>query len=390
MFDQLVITPADPIMAVMAQHKADTRADKIDLGPGVYRDEEGNTPVMHAVKQAEEILLAKQKSKAYIGLVGDTLFLQHLRDLAFGDIPNEMHRLTSIQTPGGCGALGLAAKLVKHSAPENKILFGAPTWANHTPLFSAAGITIESHRYYDSVLKKVDFPSIREALMSANSGDVALLHACCHNPTGADLSFKQWQKITDICNQKGIIPLVDMAYQGFGQGLEEDRQGLRHIIQNVPEAIVTVSCSKNFGLYRERTGAIFVLAKNQVSANIVQANLCSFARHSYSMPPDHGAAIVATILDDQKLRASWMAELSHMRKRVVQTRRSLMTELSDNTDSIFLQNQSGLFSLLPLTPKQISDLKELHGIYMATDGRINMAGFRPKDIQRFAMALNAL
>ncbi|MFA3791132.1 amino acid aminotransferase [Aliiglaciecola sp. SL4] len=388
MFEQLASTKPDAIMAVMAQYKADPRDNKIDLGPGVYRDDAGNTPVMEAVKSAEQILHTTQDSKAYIGLVGDKLFLDHLRDLAFGDISSEHHRLTSIQTPGGCGALGLAAQLIRYTSQASKILFGLPTWANHGPLFQAAGIEIESHQFYDADLKKVDFESVVNALLAANAGDVALLHACCHNPTGSDFTLEQWQEITAICNKKGLIPLVDMAYQGFGDGIEEDRQGIRHILQNVEEAIVTVSCSKNFGLYRERTGAIFVLTKDQSTAKLVQDNLCSFARHSYSMPPDHGAAIVATILGDKKLKGIWLAELNVMRERIINTRQTLAAELG--ADFKFLQQQRGLFSLLPLSQAQIKELNSTHGIYMSPDGRINLAGFKHTDIKRFAKVINSL
>ena len=388
MLNNLAAIPTDPLLALIDQFRKDERAEKIDLGVGVYRDEQGNTPVMRAVKMAEQVLLDQQDSKRYIGMIGDVMFVEKMRDLTFGDAVSDTGRIAGIQTPGGTGALRLAAELVKRSNPQARIWLGTPSWVNHAPVLEAAELEIEHYNYFDPVGQCVDFEATHRALSSAKSGDVILLQACCHNPTGCDFSEDQWREIAKLCSDNGLIPFIDCAYQGLGLGLEKDRAGIEIVCAAVPEALVTVSCSKNFGLYRERTGALFVLSETPGAAKASMSHLFAIARPNYSMPPDHGAAVVRTILSDADISSVWRDELTHMRGRITAIRAALVESWgAGNEAAAFFTRQLGMFSLLPLTSEQIAQFRDDHAIYMAGSGRINLAGLLESDVERFVSVL---
>ncbi|WP_207455478.1 amino acid aminotransferase [Azospirillum sp. SYSU D00513] len=375
MFDTLSRQPDDALLALIGLYKRDERPNKVDLGVGVYRDEEGRTPVFRAVKAAERILLESQDSKAYIGLEGDTLYLDRLWRLVAGTAAGRV-AAAGVQTPGGSGALRLAGDLLVR-AGARRILVGLPTWPNHVGIFAAAGLEVVSHPFFDTASQSVLFDRMIEALERAQPGDVALLHGSCHNPTGAALSDEQWAAVAAVLERRGVTPLIDLAYQGFGRGVEEDAAGLRAVVTAVPEALVAVSSSKSFGLYRERTGAIFAVAATEAAADLARSNLMGLARTSYSMPPDHGAAVVRTILGDEALTRDWLDELNGMRARIQGLRRALAAGLRGAWPALAaVEGQEGMFSLLPLTEAEVLKLRSEHAIYMPTSGRINIAGLK--------------
>jgi len=382
MFSALTPKPADPLLAIIGLYAADTRSNKIDLGVGVYRDPEGKTPVLRAVKQAEQKVLEGQTSKSYLGLAGDVGFVERLQELAFGASSSLRDRMFGVQTPGGSGALRLGTELVRLSDSSCKIWLGEPSWGNHAPIFSAVGCPVASYDYFDVASQTLNFDTMFEALSSANVGDVVLLQGCCHNPTGSDLSLPHWQQIADLCANKGLVPFIDVAYQGLGEGLDTDLAGVNTLLNQVPEALVTISCSKNFGLYRERTGALFVLSANAADKASASSNVLALARVAYSMPPDHGAVVVRTILEDAELTALWKSELTVMQQRVQTTRRNLVQALG--SEHSYLSAQKGMFSTLNLSPETILELRDKDAIYMALDGRINVAGVSGDEIERFA------
>lgn len=384
MFENLKPIPADPLLTIIGQYRSDARDNKIDLGVGVYRNSKGLTPVMNAVKKAERKLVETQSTKTYVGMAGDLEFVHYMGQLSLGSLAQDEARLFGIQTPGGTAALRLASDLIKRSNPDAKIWLGTPSWDNHLPILEAADLRVEQYSYCDDQSQGVNFDSVMTALSRASRGDAVLLQGCCHNPTGRDFSIAQWQSISELCNQTGLIPFIDIAYQGLGSGLKEDIQGVNLILDNIPEAIITVSCSKNFGLYRERTGAIFVLASNRTDTDVAKSNLFSVVRANYSMPPDHGAAIVRTILSDQVLKQVWENELAEMRKCIRSNQIALIGAMDDLRQASFLSSQRGMFSMLPLNTEQIDQLRDEHAIYMARNGRINIAGFKEGDIERFA------
>ncbi len=388
MFDALTPKPADPLLAIIGMFAADQRSHKIDLGVGVYRDMDGVTPVMRTVKVAEQRLLEQQTSKSYLGLAGDVGFVDCLGELAFDSDANWLARSFGLQTPGGSGALRLGTELIHASNPNGKIWLGTPSWGNHAPIFSAVGCEVVYYNYFDVTTQTLQFESMLDALSDAVAGDVVLLQACCHNPTGADLSLTQWQSISELCCAKGLVPFIDVAYQGLGVSLEVDLAGVNAMLSQVPEALVTVSCSKNFGLYRERTGALYVLSANVTEKANASSNAMALARTNYSMPPDHGAVVVRMILEDPELRAQWQQELVQMQSRIKGTRLRLAAALGD--DHTYIMQQQGMFSTLNLTPEQIHSLREDQAIYMAGDGRINVAGFSGDEIERFAEAVRPL
>lgn len=390
MLEKLNEVPPDAILSIIGQYRADKRDQKIDLGLGVYKNDEGQTPVMQAVKLAERHLVDHQESKSYIGPAGNIEFVDQIRQLTFGAIARDENRLYGIQTPSGTAALRLASDLIKRAKPDASIWLGAPSWANHIPIIKAAGLNIETFDYYRPASQSIDFQYILETLSKARAGDLVLLQASCHNPTGYDFKLDEWKALSDVCNQVGLIPFIDNAYQGFGRSLDQDVEGLNLLLGRVPEAFVTITCSKNFGLYRERTGALFVLSSNHIQADIVKSNLFSISRANYSMPPDHGAAVVSTILKDPGLKKTWMSELNEMRGRMMQTRQDLVTALGGDNRFQYLLEQKGMFSMLPLSSEQISGLRDQHAIYMAGNGRINIAGFKSSDIQRFASILTSV
>ncbi|MGJ5091724.1 amino acid aminotransferase [Bradyrhizobium oligotrophicum] len=388
MFERLTRQPDDPLLALIGIFKADSRADKVDLGVGVYRDEAGNSPIFRAVKAAERLIWESQSSKAYVAPEGDQVFLDLLWAMVGGKT-SPVHA-AGVQTPGGSGALRLAADLIRQ-AGTGKIWLGLPSWPNHAGIFEAAGLAIETYPYFDVASQTLQLDRMLEALQRAAPGDAVLIHASCHNPTGAPLRAEDWARITAVIAARGLVPLIDSAYQGFGAGLEGDAAGLRTMIAAVPEALVAVSCSKSFGLYRERTGALYAVATSQAAADTARSNLVAIARTSYSMPPDHGSAIVKTILDSSDLRRDWSEELESMRLRLASLRRGFAEALGGRwSNTIAIGVQEGMFSLLPVTPAEVMTLREKHGVYMPTSGRINIAGLKLADVARVAGLFRSL
>ncbi|OCP07503.1 MULTISPECIES: tyrosine aminotransferase [unclassified Ensifer] len=379
MFDALTRQPDDPLLALIGLYRKDERPGKVDLGVGVYRDETGHTPIFRAVKAAEKRLLESQDSKAYVGPEGDLVFVDHLWTLVGGDTVDRSH-VAGVQTPGGSGALRLAADLIRQMGGK-RIWIGLPSWANHASIFKAAGLEPAGYPFFDVPSQTVLFDNMMTALQGAAAGDAVLLHASCHNPTGGVITDAQWMELATVIAERGLLPLVDLAYQGFGRGLDEDVAGLRHLIGVVPEALVAVSCSKSFGLYRERAGAIFAVTSSASSADTVRSNLAGLARTSYSMPPDHGAAIVRLILSDAELSRDWRQELETMRLRITNIRRALAEGLRDRWQALgAVAGQEGMFSLLPLAEADVMRLRNEHGIYMPGSGRINIAGLKTAEV----------
>ncbi|HEY1629705.1 MAG TPA: amino acid aminotransferase [Rhizomicrobium sp.] len=375
LFSHLQPSKPDPLLSLIAEFKADPREDKIDLGVGVYQDESGITPVMDAVKRAEQMLVDRQESKSYLGLEGDVGYVEHLAPL-ISRLP-----LKGVQTPGGTGALRLASDLIAYAKPGARVWLGTPTWPNHEPVFKAAGLTVKTYRHYDPATQTLAFDEMREALKTAQEGDIVLLHASCHNPTGADFSSGQWTELAALIGLRGLVPLIDFAYQGLGRGFAEDAAGLNAVLAQVDEALLAYSCDKNFGLYRDRVGALFVMAPDSAT---VYSNILAIARPNWSMPPDHGAAVVRTILESDELSEIWRIELDGMRARIHAIRKELAA-----ADPFFaaLAGQNGMFGVLPLPPARIARLKIEHGIYMAGSGRINLTGLRGDGLTRFANAV---
>jgi len=387
MFEHLREPHVDVLMALGAALRADLRSEKLDLGVGVYRDEHGRTPVLRAVKAAERRLWEEQDSKGYLGPAGDTEFIALLGAVVTGS-PETDPRLVGVQAPGGTGALRLALELVATSTPAARVWVGLPTWPNHTPMLAASGLELATYNYYDLARRRLTFDRMIDALGRAKLGDVVLLHGCCHNPTGADLGEVQWDAVADLIERRGLVPLVDFAYQGFGEGPDADARGVRRLLARVPEALVAVSCSKSFGLYRERTGLLLALAASPSAAARVGATLQSLARLIYSNPPDHGAAVVRTILSDRALKAEWLAELAAMRQRVARVRAELLAAGSRTgmVGSTLLQGR-GLFALLPICRETVLHLRNDYGIYLPDNGRINLAGLNSTGIVQLAGAL---
>jgi aromatic-amino-acid transaminase len=378
--------PADPLLSVIGAYRADPRSDKIDVGVGVFRTEQGLTPVFRAVKAAEARLLESQETKAYLGPEGDIGFFEALRPIVFGaDDPRQ--RVFGLQTPGGTGALRLAAELIALTQPGARVFVGAPTWPNHPPILAKTGLEQVPYKDFDPATQTICFDRTIEALETARSGDVALFQICCHNPTGADYTREQWEEIARILGRRGVLPLLDLAYQGLAEGLDEDAAGVRIVLQHAPEALIAYSCDKNFGLYRERTGALFGVAATGEGARTAHSNVLSLARAAWSMPPDHGAAAARIILQDPALAADWRAELFQMRERIV----SIRTLLAD-TDPMFapLARQHGMFSTLPLSPDQVRRLREEFAVYMPNSGRINVAGLTRNNVAAFVHAVRSV
>lgn len=379
MFDALAPQPDDPLLALIGLYRADERAGKVDLGVGVYRDETGATPIFRAVKEAERRLVETQPTKAYVGPEGDPVFLERLWDLTAGEA-GRGRAVAGLQTPGGSGALRIGGDLLARLGVK-RIWLGMPTWPNHASIFQAAGLEIATYPFFDIPSQAVLFERMVEALSGAAQGDAVLLHASCHNPTGANLSAEQWRAITDLIAARGLMPLVDIAYQGYGRGLDEDAAGLRMLLSAVPEMLVAVSCSKSFGLYRERAGAIYAACGNAGAVPALRSNLAALARVNYSMPPDHGSAIVSTILGDEALKADWMAEIESMRQRITAIRERLAAGLSRRWQVLTaIREQEGMFSLLPLEPADVLKLRSEQAIYMPTSGRINIAGLKTAEV----------
>lgn len=391
MFESLQTATADAILALIAQYRDDPRPQKIDLGIGVYRTANGDTPVLGVVKQAEQILIDEQSSKAYLGTAGAADFNAAMQALIFGDVADES-RLTTIQTPGGSGSLRVAAGILMRAAPNTTVWASEPTWANHVPLLGSAGLVLKSYPYYDSKNHVLEIAAMLEMLRAATPGDVVLLHGCCHNPSGLDPSIDDWAAITDVIVEKGLLPFIDMAYQGFANGLSEDAHAVRHLLKHVPEMIVSTSCSKNFGLYRDRVGTLSILSADAATNSIVDSQVNSLVRTIYSMPPDHGAAVVSLILNDATMRAEWIAEVAQMRERLRNMRVLLADALAEKApgqDFSHLVRATGMFCFLGLTAQQISRLKAEFGIYMVDSSRINVAGITVENVDYLADSIAA-
>lgn len=392
MFENLHAVPADPLLGLIARYQQDPRPEKIDLGVGVYKTEEGTTPVLECVKAAEQYLVQHQMSKSYLGPRGDAAFADHLNEVVAGSTLFEKltHRIASLQTPGGCGALRAAAEMIKIVRPDTTIWVSDPTWANHEPLLGNAGIQIRNYPYYDFKQKSLNFDGMCAQLEQLPEGDIVLLHACCHNPSGADLNQTQWTRVIEILRERRLVPFIDIAYQGFGDGLDDDAFGIRLAMASLPEVIYTVSCSKNFGLYRDRVGLVAFLVQSETQAGAVVSHLAKIVRGIYSMPPDHGAAVVSHILQSTELAALWQQELSTMRNRIQSMRVSLAEGMKsqgkgDRFD--FVTREKGMFSFLGISPEQVNRLAQEYGVYMADSSRINVAGLNSQNMDRFVASL---
>lgn len=375
--------PSDSLLALIALADADPRPDKIDVGVGVFRDGVGNTPILKVMKEAEQRLVDTQVTKAYLGSAGDKRFAELLRPILLGEHAGD-DRISGVQTPGGCGALRLGLELIATANPGARVLVGTPTWPNHPPIISAVRLSQVDYPYYERGQGAIRFEDMIEALSRAAQGDVALLHGCCHNPTGADLNPIQWAEVADVCRERGLIPLVDIAYQGFGQGLDEDAAGLRGILSQCDEVIIAQSCDKNFSVYRDRVGCLFVKTGAASTTATAMGHVFQKAREMWSMPPDHGAAAARIILDDPELHARWLVELAAMRDRINSVRQRIA---STDPRLAFIGRQFGMFSMLPLSRDQVLKLREDHAIYMADSGRFNVVGMGDHEIDRFIAAV---
>ena len=380
MFETLFKAPGDKILALMGEYAADPRPTKIDLGVGVYKDEKGITPIMSSVRKAEERILASEKTKTYLGIAGNKGFGAAVLDLALADCVDRS-RVRIAQAPGGTGSLWVLMQLVNRARPGTTIWVSDPTWPNHNPIAENAGLKVATYPYFDADTRGVKFAEMLAALDKLGPDDVVLLHGCCHNPTGANLTPDQWDSVAESLGRTGALPFVDLAYLGFGDGIEPDAYGTRKILSSVPEALVAFSGSKNFGLYRERIGAAILLARDSAAADIAQSQLLNIIRGAYSQPPDHGAEIIRTILEDAELRAEWETELDQMRARMIRLREKLsdaIRERSNSADFDFIAHHRGMFSLLGLPNSAVEHLKSANGVYMIGDSRINVAGI-PED-----------
>ena len=374
---------SDSLLKLIALANADPRADKIDVGVGVYRDGQGRTPVMRAVKAAEKKLWETQDSKSYLGGAGDVAFADLLRPIVLGEHAGD-ERIVGLQTPGGCGALRLGLQLITKANPSARVLIGVPTWPNHVPIVTGCGLEIVEYPYYDRDARRIRFDEMMAAIEAASASDVVLLHGCCHNPTGADLDAGQWREVTRAIADRGLIALVDIAYQGLGRGLDEDAAGLRGILAACDEVIVAQSCDKNFSVYRDRVGCLFVKTASREASEVALGHVLQIAREMWSMPPDHGAAVLRTLLQDRVLTADWRAELDEMRGRILKIREQLAAA---DPRLEYIRAQMGMFSMLPLTVEQVLELRQTHAIYMADSGRFNVLGMADDAVDRFVAAI---
>ncbi len=373
----------DPLIGLIALVNADPRPDKIDVGVGVFRNGTGNTPILKVMKEAEQRLVDTQVTKAYLGSSGDKRFAELLRPILLGEHASD-ERIAGVQTPGGCGALRLGFELIATANPSARVLVGTPTWPNHPPIIGAVRLSQIDYPYYERGQGAIRFEDMVAALESAEAGDVALLHGCCHNPTGADLSEDQWREVVRIICERGLIPLIDIAYQGFGRGLDEDAFGVRLMLSACDEVIIAQSCDKNFSVYRDRVGCLFVKTGSAKTTAAAMGHVFQRAREMWSMPPDHGAAAARIILDDPELRERWLVELADMRDRINSVRQRIAAA---DPRLAFIGRQFGMFSMLPLSREQVLKLREDHAIYMADSGRFNVVGLGDDQIDRFIAAV---
>jgi aspartate aminotransferase len=388
MFDQLKPQPQDKILQLIAMFREDTRTTKIDLGVGVYKDASGLTPVMRAVKAAEKKLWEVETTKTYTGLAGEPAYNAALSGMILGGAVG-MDRVASVATPGGTGAIRQALELVKLASPAATVWISNPTWPNHPSIIKYLGMKMAEYRYFDAETRGIDFAGLIADLDTVAAGDVVLLHGCCHNPTGANLDAAQWDQVIALLVKKGVIPLVDLAYQGFGDGLEADADATRKVAARFPEVLIAASCSKNFGIYRERTGILIGIGSGE-GKGVLQGNLNFLNRQNFSFPPDHGARLVTMILEDPELKADWMAELEEVRLNMLSLRQSLADALRQATNSDrfdFVASHRGMFSRLGLPEDQVIRLREEHAIYMVGDSRINIAGLNARTVPILADAI---
>jgi aspartate aminotransferase len=392
MLERLERLPIDPILGLMAMFRADTDSRKVDLGVGVYRDDHGETPVLSCVRRAEQIVLGRQATKSYVAAAGNAGFNQAMARLVLGEGHPALvaDRVRSIQAPGGCGSLRLGAELFRSAQPDTVVHVSTPTWANHVPLLSGCGLKLEKYPYYDPATGGVSFEAMLAALDRLPARSIVLLHASCHNPTGADLSEAHWRELLELFKRRALVPFLDIAYQGLGAGVAEDAYGVRLFCAELPEVAVAVSCSKNFGLYRERTGCLHVVSQTPAAGDAALTHLVRIARSIYSMPPDHGAAIVLEILSETHLREQWLDEVAAMRKRITGLRQELVKQLArycPQRNFGFIERQRGMFSFLGVNVSQVRALREQHHVYMTDDSRINIAGLRADNLEYFAQAV---
>ncbi len=385
LLETLAPVESDSLLALIAMANADTRPDKIDVGVGVFRDGSGATPIPRALKEAERRLWESQQTKAYLGGAGDRGFTEALRGIVLGRHADD-RSIEGLQTPGGCGALTLAFKLIAAANPRARVLVGTPTWPNHIPIISGCGLEIERYVYYDRDSTTLRFDEMMSRLDGARAGDAVLLHGCCHNPTGADLDEDQWRDVVRTVAHRGLLPVVDFAYQGLGRGFEEDAFGLHLLLDASDEVLVTQSCDKNFGVYRDRVGSLWIKAGSDGGTKRAMGHVLQLAREMWSMPPDHGAAAVRIVLEDDDLRADWLNQVGDMRDRINQIRARIAAA---DPRLAFIGDQFGMFSMLPLDISAVVKLREAQGIYMADSGRFNVVGMADDALDRFIAAVVA-
>lgn len=395
MFERVSAAPADPILGLNEAFAADTRSNKVNLGVGVFMNDAGVTPILDTVKQAEARLVKEETTKSYLAISGDREYGRQVQALLFGNDSAivSANRARTAQTPGGTGALRLAAEFMHTQLGVNTIHVSDPTWANHGNVFNSAGLKVANYRYYDANSYSLDFDGMLADLAKVPAGDAVMFHGCCHNPTGVDPSPEQWLKLADVAAERGFVVLFDFAYQGFAKGMDEDAAGLRAFAEKVPELLIASSFSKNFGLYNERVGAMTLVATNADTAESAFSQVKSLARGNYSNPPAHGAKVVATILTDDALRAAWIEEVAEMRNHIQQLRDLMVSKLTERgsaRDFSFIARQNGMFSFTGLTPEQVKTLKEEYGLYMVGSGRINVAGMSRSNIDAVCDAIVAV
>lgn len=396
MLEHLQPQPADKILALTEAFRADPRAEKIDLGVGVYRDAHGLTPVMRAVKAAERHIWETQNTKTYTSLTGEPSYRAALTRLILGDLAQTLApRLVSSASVGGTGAVHLALSLAHRANPGLTVHYSDPTWPNHLTILRALDIPHQSYRYFDAATGGLDFEGMLEDLRAVKKGDLVLLHGCCHNPTGANPTPEQWQRIAEVLQEAGAVAFIDLAYQGFGDGLDADAYATRLLTETLDEVLIAASCSKNFGIYRERAGLLIAKAGTDDAAQVgvIQANMAALNRQNFSFPPDHGARIVTTVLEDDELQAGWRAELEEVRLGMLSLREALARELQERTGGSqfdFVARHRGMFSRLGLTEAQVQRLRDDYGIYMTADSRINIAGLNAQTVPVLAGAVAAV
>jgi len=392
MFENVQIAPPDPILGLTEMFKADPNPDKINLTVGVYQDANGKTPVLETVKEAEKRILAQENSKGYLPMTGEPVYCAQVQELLFGEGHEIIasKRAATAQCPGGTGALRVAGDYLHTLHPDARIWLSNPTWANHNTIFTAAGLTCEKYAYRDPVTNGLDFEAMCASIKTIPKGDIILLHGCCHNPTGIDPTPEQWAQIGDLLAEQGVLPLVDFAYQGLAAGIEEDRAGLLELTKKVKQMLICSSFSKNFGLYRERTGALTVVADNAEQAATVMSQVKLRIRYNYSNPPSHGGQIVATVLSDKQLKAQWIEEVADIRNRINEMRHLLVKTLKEkglDQDFSPIIEQCGMFSVTRLTKEQVTELREKYSIYIVDSGRVNVAGLTRDNMDRLCEAL---